>query len=347
LKRQGQKMKTWWHLLIFFISAQAVSANATRSVAEPKSQQMNPSRAQAEMDSITRKLLPIEPSSATIGHIEALGLKPTASNVDSIRQLLSRKLDSATMASLVYLLGSLYVRNDQFGQNAAIARTLKSYILSGDSNVATAALLSYSRTDYQPDRIDLLDYGQSHNLLNEADYCRELALGLPFAPAPAQMAAATRLAAKDNPLGAEVLAMGIDSQAAATKISPEARPVLIAFLQKREPRMPMALGEFGMTDGIRYTYWLTAMAELTEADGKGSATAFILDKLSSPDTDPRKILGFLSSPEGARFVAAVGSRVALAQVIDRALLPARQFPGHPMFAPMGEEMTKTLSKLKN
>lgn len=335
------------YLIALLIMAAMVSANATKPLAEPRSREVNSLRAQELMDGLTRTIAPAPANSSTIGEIEALGLKPTAANVGAVQQMLARKNDSATKISLIYLLGSLFTRNDQSGQNAMIARTLKSHVSGGDPAVGTAALLSYSRTGYQPDGVDMLDYGLKHNLVSARTYSRELALGLLYAPATEQMAAASRLAEKDNPFGAEVLALSISNQTSIASINPDVRAVLLAFLGKHEPIMPRAIGEFGVTDGIRYCYWLTAMARLLAADGKGSSTSYILNKLSSPETDPRKILSYLSSPEGARFMNTVGSRAALAQATDRALLPTRQFPGHPIFTPMGEELTKAITQLKN
>lgn len=281
----------------------------------------------------------------TIGTIHAKGLKPTAANIDTVLRLLASTVDVETKVELIRLLGSLHTPSGATGSNELVARTVKGFVYSGDRKIALAAIQTYARIDYQPDRTQLLDDGLRNGILDEDSYCQELALFIPIEPPAAQYAAAQRLLGKNNAFGADVLAMTIGNTYVIKSIAPETRQLLLAYLQKQEPRMPPPIGEFGLIDGSRYAGWLAAVALLSEASGKASYADVVLAHLNDRRVDPRKILGFMTSAEGKRFVKRVGHRAPFGQAAANVALLAGQFPGHPFFAPLAEDVKATLGAL--
>lgn len=305
----------------------------------------DPAAAQRLLDSITPVAGARRVDEGTIIRIQALGLRTSPGNVAKVQQLLAADGSTETTSFLINLLGSLYVPNFQAPGNAEIRRTLRSYIFGNEKRLATTALLTYSRTGIHPDRIATLDYGFSHGLLDENSYCQELALGFQISPATAQRAAAIRLAERNNAFGARVLASGFGREGIA-EVAPDVRLILLSFFKKNEPAMPMAIGELGF-EGDRYADWLEVVALLSEASGQGASGSFIFNTLSRPDTDPRKVLTYLSSEHGVRFIKTAASRKALAPITDPALLLSSQFPGHPVFTPMAEQIKQTLATLRD
>lgn len=327
------------HLVVGLVLAAGPSSNGLQPVVDYAG-------AQKLMDVYSAKKTRSVGDAGTLEIIQAKGLKPTAGNVATVQRLLAGTADPETRVNLIRLLGSLHTPDDRSGQNPAIARSLKSLIYNGDRKVALVALQTYSRTGYQPDGIEMLDYGLNNKLISEDDYCQELVLGLPFAPGHAQLAAASRLTAKNNVFGAQVLALTINQRSIIAKIAPESRMLLLGYLQKREPVMPVAVGEFGINDGGRYAEWLDTVALLTEASGESSYANVVLAHLNDERVDPRKILGYMTSPEGKQFMNGVGRRAAFTRAAQRASALAEQFPGHPVFAPMAQDIRVSLGALR-
>lgn len=281
----------------------------------------------------------------TLQIIQAKGLKPSAANVETVQRLVAKGSDREMTVNSLRLLASLHTPDDQSGRNQSISRTLKTYILNGDRSVALTALQEYSRTGYQPDGIEMLDYGLANKIIDENAYCQELVLGLQFAPAHAQIAASSRLFSKNNGFAAQVLALTINDREVIRKIAPEARKDLLKFMNRREPGMPMAIGEFGINDGGRYAEWLDTVALLSEAAGEAMYDSVVLKHLSDERIDPRKILGYMTSAKGKQFMKSVGRRDHFAKPAARAIELSDQFPGHPIFTPFAQDIRLTLSKM--
>lgn len=277
--------------------------------------------------------------------VYAKGLAPTESNVIAVQDLLARSTNSAVRTNLVRLLGSLYSPNDESKRNHAIAATLRGLVRGSDRAVALTALQTFARLGYQPDSIELLDYGLNKQLIPEDAYSQELALAVPLFPSDIQLTAASKLRAHNNDFGAKVLALTISNRDAVSKIAPPARTVLMSYLREHEPQMPTALGYFGLLDAEQYAQWLEAVSLLDEASGTRSYQAAVFERLNNERTDPRKILGFLTSANGKKFIHAVGSKRPFANAAGRAVAFAAQFPGHPVLEPMAQDLQQTLSNL--
>jgi hypothetical protein len=65
---------------------------------------------------------------------------------------------------------------------------------------------------------------------------------------------------------------------------------------------------FSMSEGVRFTYWLHAMATLSEATSKTSYVDFVNKVLHDPSTDPRKIMFFFVNSKGRQVIATYGGK---------------------------------------
>lgn len=277
-----------------------------------------------------------------LGQIHARQLKPTAANVASVIELLAGHLPQDDKVELARILGDLYTRDDQSGHNAQIASRLQDVVRNGEKPVALAALFAYSGLDDRVDTVELLDYGLRKGLIDADSYCQQLVLGLPRAAAPAQLAAARRLAAMNNAFGALALSGIAES---VVKLSPESRKLILQTLEKREPQMPAALGYLGYVNAISYADWLHCIALLSESLAVASYDSIVLAHLDDATTDPRKILAYLTAPQGRRMMQRVGRRAPFERPAARALDAARHFPDHPIMTPLAVSLNATLATL--
>jgi hypothetical protein len=302
-------------------------------------------KAQSMLDEYARKTNPTVEDGVTIGVINAVGLQPTSANVMTVQRLLSRTAQRETKIRLIRLLGSLYTYDNASSQNVVIANSLKGHISSGDAEVARTALYAYSRIAAEPDWVDVLDLGLRKGILTEDSYSQELALGVAVAPARVQIAAASRLAAKNSAFGAQVLAMSFNDKINVEKVAPEARETLIGFLLRQEPIMPMAIGQYSIGAGLTYARWLESLALFMESAGHDSYSETVLTHLNAPNADPRNILGYLTSPQGRQFMKLIGQRSMFVQASAKAIAFTKQFPSNRQFSGMRELLEKSLGEL--
>jgi hypothetical protein len=74
-----------------------------------------------------------------------------------------------------------------------------------------AAIQTYARLGFQPDTIEILEFGLARKLIGDDDFSQELALGLPLVPRHLQAGYAHRLEDKNTAFGAEALALTLVS----------------------------------------------------------------------------------------------------------------------------------------
>lgn len=128
-------------------------------------------------------------------------------------------------------------------------------------------------------------------------------------------------------LGYIISTMPIDA------FGPESRKELSQIFAASEPKFSSAIGEFGVTDLVRYNYWLRASAR-TSSGNDQNIDSRIIENLGRQGTDPRAVLAYLISPEGTATLASahVGSPArALLSAVGRY---AAQFPSNPMIGEM-------------
>lgn len=284
------------------------------------------------------------PPAATIEQLYAQGLEPTPANIAAVRAWLGGAASADHKIALVRLLGSLYGEKLPEPLKLAIARDVRGQIQSGRRRVALTAVQTFARLAYQPDLPGVLEEARSRSLITDDDYAQEIALALPLAPRDAQTMLAQKLVAKDNAFGVQVLASTLTSPEEVAKISPQAAVGLRDYLEGREPVLPVAIGQFGLGDGGRYAEWLHTLALLEQSSGKRTYADAVWARLNDERTDPRKILGFLTAPEGKAFIRSQGRGASFTRPAQRAATFARQFPGHPVMSPLTQSLEHALAQ---
>jgi hypothetical protein len=286
------------------------------------------------------------PPARVIENVYARGLAPTADNIAVARRWLTASADSDSRVAALRLLGSLYRPDDPARLNATLARDVKTYAYGADRKVALTAVQTYARMGHQPDAVALLEHARAQKIIGRDDYAQELAIALALLPPSGQAEHAARLARSGSAFGAQVLALTFSSEADVARLTPEAARHLLGYMHGQEPSMPKATGEFGLNDGGRWAEWLHLTALLEQATGLSSYDEAVWTRLNDERTDPRKLLGFLTSTEGTAFTRKVGSHSAFARPVQRVTEFSRQFPGHPTLAPTARGMLERMDTLR-
>ena len=116
------------------------------------------------------------------------------------------------------------------------------------------------------------------------------------------------------------------------------------LLRATEPGFDYGVGRFGMTDAIRYTEWVRASATIESQKTGRNMDDIVIAKLSEPGTDPRKIMGYLSSPEAAPLLASAAPDSQVQKLAAIARLHSNQNPENRDMAEIAQLIE---SRMKN
>jgi len=271
------------------------------------------------------------------------GLPPTEQNAGRLAQLLNKKIPDVERLELIRLLGSMYQQGKRTQVNATIASELRREMENTNTTAAKVALQTYSRCGYQADRSSLLERGLRRGLITQDEMAQELGIGLLAAPADAQIDDASRLVQLDRPFGVDVLTQVLTTKEAVRQLAPAAQQRISLLLLRREPLMPIPIGEYGYNDGGRYADWLHTLALLAESSGEDTYFDVIERRLSDVKTDPRKLLGFLTSPYARPLLANKSQAQRLRGAAMRAVDFGRQFPSHAVLGQTSRYVVTTFA----
>lgn len=275
----------------------------------------------------------------------ARGVAATSSNILMLRDLLASSIPPQEKAPLLRILGSLHTYNNSTKLNLSIESDLRSATNSGSQEIARAATLAYSRLGYSSDFDTVMASARSRKLVSEDEYFGEYAQIVPSAPRDVQLGMVKKIAAGRNSYAVEILADLLSNPAMLAQFYPEARAELQTMLEKLEPSFPLAIGEYGLIDGMRYSTSLQAIALLSAAKDGTSYVATVLSRLEAPETDPRKVIAYFSSSEGKRMMKDLGSRNRLEPLFQRAHQYSESFPQNQVTADLVRGLDSSLSQL--
>ncbi len=271
------------------------------------------------------------PAAGTAGaialdEISARGVPKTVQSVKAARELLSgTQLSIDERASMIRILASLHDPENSTGLNNEIASDLKAMTRDADDKIASRAAMFYARLGYEPGVESVLRDAYNRGALSETDYGREIGHLVASAPPEKRRELIKAAQALSDPLAAQILTTALLSgeefnAADYLKSSPE----MAALLQSKEPNFGMPVGLYGGVTGINYDEWLRASALIESQKSGVNMDQFIIDKLSEPSTDPRKILAVLSSPAAEPMLANAPPDSPLHALIAKARLHAAQ-----------------------
>lgn len=258
----------------------------------------------------------------------ARGIPRTAQSVLELRSILSRNPSGEEKIALARLLGSLYSPDNITGQNADILLDLRQLTTDPDKLVARSAVFTYSRLGYFNDVETVLQNALKQEILEEDDYYGELA-HLSTAPSletARRQNLLTSIVRENNTYAVEILMDSTARENALGNYSKEEIAALAGVFAKNEPNFPSATSQFGLGDAVNYATWLRATAKVNSALSGGSADELIVAKLQEKNTDPRKVIGYLISPEATPILSNAKLGSPTAELIKTAQAYANQFP---------------------
>lgn len=278
--------------------------------------------------------------------IHAAGLAKTAENAQVVHNLLASDVTAEEKVGLARILGSLYTYDNKTGLNAVIVQDLRNLVYTGPKEVATAAVLAFSRMAYFKDSQTVLRHAKDNGYIDADTYYGELAHKFPYAPPSDQPGLIAEIKRGKNRYAAEILASQLeDAQILATSF-PETQRTLKQHLEENEPDMPQALGEYGVIEAIRYAYWLHAVAALSASIQDASYNEVVFTHLNGDKTDPRKIMAFLNSARGKIFISNVGRKTLFEDALKRVTLHSMQLPQNTLMRDAVKEITVAVNSLK-
>jgi hypothetical protein len=276
-----------------------------------------------------------------LDEIYARGVPQSKQSVDAVRSLLAQGVSGDEKVALARILGALYRQDDPLGENANILSELRK--LSGDANgdAARMAVITYARLGYFNDSEALLESAYARGALHIDDYYGELAHLVDIAPPDKKVGLTEKIKASSNSYASDVLAMTLlGGQEGVEKYPTESLENISQLFKKTEPVFPSGLGEFGLFGAMRYSNWLRASAKIESQNSGRSADFEIINSLSQPNTDPRKVMAYLLTPEANSIlaVAPLGSPVAgLVKIVNQYAL---QFPSNPSLQEYAQDIVR-------
>lgn len=235
---------------------------------------------------------------------------------------------------MVRILASLHNRENTTGANDDIARDLKALANDPDKQVAAQAATSYARLDYLPGTEFVLKKALESGALDTDAYFQELAHLVPSAPLDKKKEFLAEIRAAGSLIGRDVLVMALNSGEAFNAVSfLKSSEDMAELLRATEPKFGPRVG-LGLGDAVRYTEWLRAHAAIESHKTGRSTDEVIVARLSQPNTDERKIMSFLLSPQAGPMLAAATPDSPVQKLVAISQLYASQLPGNADMAAM-------------
>jgi hypothetical protein len=242
-----------------------------------------------------------------LDEVHARGIEKTPKNFRAIIDLLKSNVSNEEKISLARMLARFYSDDDANGWNIQVLDELRRLTHSGDKELAKESTLSFSRLGYFADSEDVLLTARNVRNITDEDYYGELTHILPFAPSTRQKAIAETIRSGGNIYPIDIFSAMLPSTEMVKKISPDALAVIKEFVLEHEPKFPQAPEKFGLVDVVRYGEWLKSVAVLSGDNSGRNANNVSLEHISDINTDPRKIIAFLISSDGDKFISAASS----------------------------------------
>jgi hypothetical protein len=299
-------LKTFPFFMIIMLAAESyaqIVSPLEPAFQEPSSQPM--------VTSIRTVLAPAKNADDRFQALESLYGSTIQASEENLRELElltqpTSSIPERVAAIRVYAL--LQVPTNSAATNDRIRATLRMLAQSAQREVATAAILRYSRLPYAADTESLLDSNYIKSYLSKDDLYGELAHIFPFAPADRQIQLLERLDNGKSDYAMDILASNLKEKSMRARLSGAVRNKLIGVLERHQPAFSAAIGEFSLKEAITYSDWLHAFACIKSETSGESYESVILANVASPTANPKRAISFFASPEGKAAAAVLGYR---------------------------------------
>jgi hypothetical protein len=261
----------------------------------------------------------IAKQSDRLSAIESLydkAIKKDDANLGALEELADVSPSVAERVAAIRILGLMYDPTNPQAFNERIRAKLRSLAQTANKDIATTAMLRYSRLPYAEDTESLLDLNNSRNFLTAEDTLAELAHIFPFAPQERQLHYLQRLADGNSAYALDILASNMKDNALRARLSSAARLKLIQILKEHQPGFSVAIGEFSLKEAIVFSDWLHVLASLQDEASLNTYDQVVLSYLDGATANPKRAISFLSSPEGKAAAARIGT-AKLRPIFDR------------------------------
>lgn len=286
------------------------------------------------------------PTSGLAGRniLDEMYVKGVPKGHDSVlatRELLKKGISDDEKVALTRILGSLYQPGNSVSDNEGILFDLKRLASDGNREVAGMAAITYARLGYFSDSESTLASAYEANALNADGYFGELAHLLDIAPPNARPQIAKKINDSSNAYAADILASSINGDPESLgNHSKNVASEIAQLLQKNEPEFSSGMGEFGLFTAIRYSTWLRASAKLEGQSSGREVDALVIENLSRPGTDPRKVMAYLLDSKADSILNNAPPGSAARGLIEISNKYAMQFIGNPMLQEYAESIKR-------
>ncbi|VTU38238.1 hypothetical protein RA8CHR_05927 [Variovorax sp. RA8] len=236
---------------------------------------------------------------------------------------------------MIRILASLYNRENTTGANDDIALDLKTLAADPDKKVAGQAAVKYARrVEYQPGTELVLKNALENGALDTDAYFQELAHLIPSAPLGKKKEYLAEIRSAGSLIGRDVLVMALNSGEEFNAVSfLKSSEDMAELLRTTEPEFGPRVG-FGLGGSVRYTEWPRASAAIESHKTGRGMDEVIVARLSQPNTDERKIMSFLLSPQAGPMLAAATPDSPVQKLVAISQVYASQLPGNADMAAM-------------
>jgi hypothetical protein len=257
------------------------------------------------------------------------GVPATAQSVNLARALLhGGTLSSDEKIPLIRILADLHNKENTTGANNDIAFDLKILAADPDKQLAAQAAIKYARLDYQIGTELVLKKALENGALDIDTYFQELVHLIPSSPTEKQKEFLAEIRGAGNLMGRDVLVMALNSGEEFNAVSfLKSSEDMAELLRATEPPFGPTVG-LGLGQAVRYTEWLRASAAIESHKTGRSIDEVIIGRLSQPNTDERKIMSFLISPQAGPMLAAAAPDSPVQKLVDVAQIYSAQSPGN-------------------
>jgi hypothetical protein len=255
----------------------------------------------------------------------ALRLDPSAANVKRVRAALRAARSEDELIDQIRLLASLHSRGNASGMNEAIVAELRALAASPSRRIARSATYPLAHAVGAGETIEILLRARRSGLMESEEIAGELARALRFAPREQQLRYVQLIGAEQSRYGVDVMLIGFGAHLLDPML-PETRQAIGALLRRTRIDFPRASASFGDGDAIRYAGWLHASALTEQWTSRRPYADTVMAQLDDPDTDPRKLIAYLGTPEGRQLMATVGRRGPFASAVRRVRDYADAYP---------------------